>query len=398
MAMEEFFKQFDFPVSDFYKKAAEECFRKNRVYQAAKKDLETNPKYKDFFSRFRANSIAAFIDKIASDKAQFAINGNPKKKLEAHRVLNPKVRAEQGLWEIQQKKLFIKQCLWRAEKIELPEIKACHDFQYWEHNIKNCPFLEPITEDEVELYTGYILTDDFTFEFDPFFSKQDYEGFKDEYMNSDDGGYYPEWYSYYDMRKGTGVYLTLPDVRGEKEKKYLQAYSAHEKEIKEVTAAINPPGPKSMGYYKIMNFVLDFFEENEDERTVELMKQTCYSYESKVKRESGEDYDDEPSANRDARHALRELEYIPFKVPVEAYYDWKQGLARALYTYETQQVAAAMKLVFEDYKMRLEMGIPLENTEPYAGHIKQWEKNMNIGRETILQGRELLGEPKNFDF
>ncbi|MEP7170139.1 MAG: hypothetical protein ABI855_12270, partial [Bacteroidota bacterium] len=166
--MEEFFKQFDFPLSDYYKKAALDCIRKNRVYQAVKKDLETNPKYKEFFSRFRADSIPAFINKIASDKASLEINGNAQKKLETGRILDPKDRAEKGLWEIQQKKLFIQQCLWRAEKAELPEIKVCHDFQYWEHNIKNCPFLEPVTEDEVELYIGYILTDDYTFEFDPF--------------------------------------------------------------------------------------------------------------------------------------------------------------------------------------------------------------------------------------
>src|SRR5439155_5769033 len=100
--MEDFFKQFHFPLSDYYKQAAPECFRKNRVYQAVKKDLETNPKYKEFFSRFRADSIPAFIDKIASDKAYCEINGNAKKSLETRRVLDPKVRAEKGLWEIQQ--------------------------------------------------------------------------------------------------------------------------------------------------------------------------------------------------------------------------------------------------------------------------------------------------------
>ena len=144
--MEEFFKQFDFPLSDIYKKTAEKYIRKNRVYQAAKKDLETNPRYKEFFSRFRADSIPAFIDKIASDKAACEINGNAHKSLETGRILDPKERAEKGLWEIQQKKLFIKQCLWRAEKIELPDIKISYDFQYWEQNIKNCPFLEPVTE------------------------------------------------------------------------------------------------------------------------------------------------------------------------------------------------------------------------------------------------------------
>jgi hypothetical protein len=396
--MEEFFKQFDFPLSQYYRKAAEEVIQKNRVYQAAKKDLETNPKYHEFFSRFRADSIPAFIDKIAHDKARYEIDGDPGKRLETRRVLDPKERAEEGLWEIQQKKLFIKQCLWRAEKLEIPEIKVCSDFRYWEHNIQNCPFLEPITEDEVELYIGYILTDDFEFQFEPFSSMQDYEGFKDEYMNDDEGGYMPEWYIYYDMRKGTGSYLILSDVRGEKEKRYLDAWKEHDKTMQEEIVKLNPLPQRSMNYYELIDLILDFFEENEDDETVRYMQEVSSGYSVKIKRESGEDYDYEPSENGDARHALHELEYIPFKVPVAAYYDWKLGLAKALYTYETQQVAGAMKIVFEDYKMRMEMGIPFENTEPYAGHIKGWEKNMMAGRERILEGRVLLGEPKNFDF
>ena len=396
--IEEFSKQLGFPVSSYcMTHIIGQAIERNRVYQETKKDLEINPKFKEYFSQYRADTIPEFIHSLATHKARLAVTGNSGKSLQTGRILDPKERAEKGLWEIQQKKMFIMQCLWRAEKIEIPEIKVCHEFQYWEHNIKNCHFLEPITEEEVELYIGYILTDDYTFDFDPFSSMQDYEGFKDEYTNSDDGGYMPEWYSYYDIRKGTGSYLILPDVRGSKEKKYQEAFFKNQKKEKKAAAKLNPPKPPSHDYYQIMDFVIDFFLEHEDEATIELMKKTSYNFTSRVEREEGEDYDDEPSANGDAREALGKLEYTPFKIPIAGYYDWKQGLARALYKYETQQVADTMKLVFEDYNMRREMGIPFESDEHTDHVIKQWEKNRDSWRETILKGRELLGEPRDFD-
>ncbi len=400
--IEEFFKQFDFPFSNYFQQVVPTLIEKNRVYQATKKDLETNPKFKDFFNTFRADSIPDFIHKIASEKARNVVNGNVLEKLQTSRILDPKIRAEEGLWEIQQKKMFSMQCLWRAEKIEIPEIKVSWDFQYWEQNIKECPFLEPITEDEVDLYISYILTDDYTFHFDPFSSLQDYVGFKDEYMNSDESGYMPEWYSFYDIRKGTGSLLILPNIRGEKEQVYLDEFNKHEKKIEKVTAALKPPQPKRLDYYQIMEFVMEFMEENEDELTNYYFKETSSYYEVyKKKQELGvdmDDYDYENPMDGEAREALSQLEYTPFKIPIAAYYDWKQGIVNALYKYETQQVADAMKLVFEDYNMRKEMGIPFENTEVYEGHIKSWEKNLNTWRDRILEGRELLGEPRDFDF
>ncbi len=401
--MEEFFKQFDFPLSDFFKQYAVKQVMLNREYQAAKKDLETNPKYTEFFSGFHPDSIPAFIHKIADVKARNTVQGNILKKLQTERVLDPKARAEEGLWEIQQKKLFTMQCLWRAEKIEIPEIKVSRDFHYWEKNIKECPFLEPVTEDEVELYISYILTDDFVFDFEPFHSFQDYESFKEEYLSQDEAGEIPEWYLFYDIRKGTGSYLILPDVRGKKEQKYLDAFSANDKKVQAIAAAAAPAPlpPKRMDYMQIMELVMEFAEQNEDELTYKYITQVSMYCEAKREaeaegREVGDFESHDPEVGQ-ARHALSELEYTPFKIPTAAYYDWKQGIINALYKYETQQVADAMKLAFEDYNMRREMGIPFESKDMDRLY-KGWEKNMEVWRERILTGRELLGEPRDFNF
>ena len=64
------------------------------------------------------------------------------------------------LKEILQKKLFDMQCLWRAEKIIIPEINVSSDFRYWEANIFNCPFIEPVTENEIEIILKHLTKEE----------------------------------------------------------------------------------------------------------------------------------------------------------------------------------------------------------------------------------------------
>ena len=96
-----------------------------------------------------------FVNYYARQKAMgirfgvFYIRQNEKRDLKYYN------EAEKNLWLIQQKKLFNQQCLWRAEKITLPEVEITADFQYWEEHIKVCSFLEPITEDEFNIFVDY---------------------------------------------------------------------------------------------------------------------------------------------------------------------------------------------------------------------------------------------------
>ena len=76
------------------------------------------------------------------------------------------VAAQTCLGNIQQKKLFDKQCQWRAETFTHPAIETTSDFNYWEKNILNCPFIDPITEEDVALYIEFLqeyLGEDLTF-------------------------------------------------------------------------------------------------------------------------------------------------------------------------------------------------------------------------------------------
>ncbi len=400
--MEEFLKQFGFPMSDYVRGVITKLIERNRVVQATITDLRTNPKFKEFFSQYHPDSIGPFIQFIARNKGSLFESGNSLDNLQERRIMDPHLRARLGLNEILQKKLFIKHCLWRAEKLIIPGVDICHDFTYWGQNVAKCPFLDPITAEDVDLYTQYILSDDFELEYDSPFAYQQYEYFKNEYQNEDEGSSMPEWYQFYDIRKGTSSLLILPDIRGKKEKKYLDAANALEmKTQKEAEiAAGSPPPIKRMDYYNIMYNVVECVFENEDDDLIRGFKQTNFFYEGKYD-EDGElieedEYDDEPDG--EAMDALSKLEYIPFKVPVKAHYDWKQGLVQALYKYETRQVADAMKVVYEDYLMRRELGMEPDNLLEFEDREEQWKKNNDLHRERILKGRELKGEPRDFNF
>jgi len=400
--MEEFLKQFDFPMSDYVRGVIPKLIERNRVVQATLADLRTNPKFQEFFGQYHPDSIGPFIQFIARHQGRLFESGNPLDSLQEGRIMDPHERARWGLNEILQRHLFTKQCLWRAEKLKIPGVDICHDFTYWGNNIAKCPFLDPITEEDIALYTQYILGEDFQLEHESAHAYQLYENFKYEYQNDDEGTSMPEWYQFYDIRKGTSSLLILPDIRGKKEKKYFDAaYKQEKKEKKQAEIAAGlPPPVKRMDYYTILNLVVDCVLENEDDDMIRGFKQTNYNYKSNYDEngeiEESEDYDDETDG--EAMEALSKLEYIPFKVPVEAHYDWKQGLVKALYNYETRQVADALKVVYEDYLMRRELGMEPDNLDEFESNEVQWKKNNDTHRERILKGRELKGEPRDFNF
>src|SRR4051812_37030221 len=97
---------------------------KEALAQKLLKELNADRRYDDFFSQYRADTIASFKEAFARHKADYLLNGawykKHKQKLELHWF----EKAYEMLWHIQQKKLFDLQCLWRAEKITLEGVEA----------------------------------------------------------------------------------------------------------------------------------------------------------------------------------------------------------------------------------------------------------------------------------
>lgn len=352
-------------------------------------DLRTNPRYKPHFEKYIPSSVENFIDSYTTRKMFWLRYGPRQKETIENRATEYKDKAYELMWEIQQKKLFNLQCEWRAEKIQLPGVEICNDFMYWEHHIKRCPFMPPITEDEIELYRQYLLSTDYR-KLGWLEQWQDYDEMKSEYEGDDDTISMPEWYMFYDMRKGTGILLTYPDVRGMKEKIYEDAARAKyrekfEREKKEHPEKYPEPDKRPyLKYYPYMESLDAFVREFEDKKTYELF--VAYETESK---------NEEVDMELDAHSLVFDLEDITEKVPVTANADWRQALHDALHTYRQQKIAEALPAAHEEYLMRMNIGISHPGGEETEETYVQIRENY---KKLIIEGRILLGEPGDLNF
>jgi hypothetical protein len=184
-------------------------------------ELKSNPKVTAYLAGFEEGSAERFLSSYVNTKhllLQFGENWRQRQGGDYFRTM-----AEKFYWLIAQKKLFNLQCSWRAEQITLP-IAVTYEFYYWSKNIKACPFLEDITETEMEVMIHYLEQAVYDHEDNEPWDWQAHDEFRDDETGIGAGDNYPAWYEMYDNYLGTQYLMTLPDVRGEREEKYLRAW------------------------------------------------------------------------------------------------------------------------------------------------------------------------------
>jgi len=354
-------------------------------------DLRTNPRYKDYFSKFKDFWVEDFIKGYPFKKAMWIKYGKFYCDEEEKRHFRYSTLAESCMWQIQQKKLFDLQCRWRAEEIIIPEIKVTWDFNTWGNNIMNCNFIEPITYDEIELYREYLNSDDFQTDLLDYFSDwQDYEEYKESELKDDDESILPEWYEFYNMRKGTGDLLTLPDIRGNKESFYTEIYhndsrikqeEEKQKKIREGTYVepLNDNRPTLSIYNsEQLDEFVNLFED-------EKIKRFFRAYESSTT--FGDSY------SEDIEEAVNTLLEADEKIPIEGWHDWREGLIRTARKYERKKISECLDEVHNAYLQRRELGISYELPD------KKFNLSfVNAMTEQIIKGRILNGEPGDLNF
>jgi len=338
-------------------------------------ELKDSPVCRAFLDGYDERSHETFLKNYAETKASVILD------LEALREESEfgdsifKSLAEDRLWDIQQKKLFDLQCLWRAEKVRIPGIESTQDFLYWEHDIRLCTFLPPITPDELELYIAYLnnSTEEQTL-FYPC-EWQNYDEFKDEDLDAE----MPEWYRFHNKQTGNGALLLLPDVRGDKEEFYRMCwFNAQYPTLHEETRA------------NMLRKPLLFA--GDTDALFQLMTQL----ESKRFLKQYERY----AGMRKAKHAhdavgdaVQFLISLNHPVPIEAHTDWRRAVVEAKNRYENRSVAEVMPLVYEEYLLRADLGI--------AHQPEKDQRQFDIVKcmkAPVLQGRKLCGEPEDFNF
>jgi hypothetical protein len=338
-----------------------------------------------------------FYDFLAREKNFYTQHGAMYYKLKQEAEGKWVASAFACLEEIQEKKLFDMQCLWRADKITIPNVEACIDFITYKTDALNCPFIDPITDEDIEIYQQYLKSNNYEGPQQDFFKTifLTYEGIKEAYNNDGDGeddyGGVPEWYDFHNGRTGKGVYMTFPDVRGEKEMFYMQLGADTEKVIEEekaktniIEAPIVSPAitkkPHFSGYEKgTISFFVSTFEDKETQGMYKKFNKMFGHLEDR-------DYDYSEMVDILSQHCE--------VWPIEAHYDWREALNNCLASYTKQKIAESIPLAYDQYKMYKEMGIPFETN--HLAFDKSEIVNTIKGR--ILLGRKYNNEPEDFDF
>lgn len=347
-----------------------------------RKELEQNEAVQNYFKGFQESSVSSYIDDYLNKKYMWFRFGDMYKKMaDEHRSQWIEL-AHDHLEIILQKKLFDLQCLWRAGQIELEGVAICFDFVVWQNDILNCPFLEPITATDIELYQQYLLREEM--ELIHYYAGeewQDYEEIKQAYTEPDSAySEIPDWYDFYDQITGKTSLLLLPDSRGEKEKFYSDLYFKNkEKEEAKKEQPVSTPIDKrpSLSIY--------------DEETVSFFVKT---FESKVIQSKHKHYEESNAIEDNIYYEdlVRELIEAKENVPIRANKDFREAIVLAYNEYRCKKVAAHLPLAFEQYQFNIKMGLSVGDKDSFY-------KDLRVNYvERFIAGRILNGEEPNLDF
>ena len=134
-----------------YAKNIDKALWREQAYADIVNELNNNPEIQQLKEKYSHSSVDSFVRFYATDKVRILEWGQFNDQWDEDNNIQWVELANEGLSQIQQKKLFDLQCLWRAGNIDLEGVLISNDFSRWERDVMNCPFIPPITPQEVDL-------------------------------------------------------------------------------------------------------------------------------------------------------------------------------------------------------------------------------------------------------
>ena len=369
-----------------------------------KQDLLTHPRYADLFAPYHPEAVARFAASYANQKFNWQWRGPQAEFAQTEALSQLSEAAYNRLWDIQRKKLFDLQCRWRAGQLTQPGLDCTYDFGTYDAAIENCPVLDPISPDELDLYCEFVRQAvDFDDDVLDCYRNgdgclprdwQDYNGLRlhaqeeaadtpDDERQADDP---PAWYEFHNLRTGHDQLLALPDLRGPLEAPYIQAYYAARHAAHDARPTPPPPADARPTYLTTA-------------QAAALEHALLHQFETPKLRRQQAAYLLEQAREADDEQVEADFAYLKAlgpdeAVPLEAASDWRMALRQAVLKTRRHQLLAHLPQVYEAYLLRQAQGISHpEAKEP------QWRNGTGkYIREYLLDGRELLGEPRDFNF
>lgn len=393
--------------------------------------LRTHEPYQAHYKNYDPRSIETFIKNYAEKKHDmFQHFDEYKKSYETHQMQFLTL-AEGYITMILQKKLFNLQCQWRAGLIELPLVTISKDFEYWESDVRNCPFIPPVTQEEVDLCYRFLLE---RFDFselmndDPYASTwQNYHAFKNQLKRAeneerakdgdtlytfnrwDEFESLPGLYTFFDKHQQTEALLILPDVRGQKEdvysKKGLEVLKKREEDQLKAAGEWKEPEPRPPYKYipDLCAYGRDlqtFIGDVEDEETKEIYKYQLYQYKIASRYVSRWDNEDEMDKYI---NFLREFDE---PIPLEANDTWEGAIICGVKKFKQKKAAEMLAYAYDTYLMEFDADQPLDQL--IAQRVANYQYpdkdksniiwSINQYKERILAGREALDGRSDFDY
>ncbi len=384
-------EEFNYQSYEEKRKAADENMKK--VEAETRNWLETNENIKTYFNRFGKYWADDFVKGYPVLKARFMRYGHELgDQPEKHQIAYLEKAAE-ALAIIQLKKLFDVMCQWDANLLKLDGIDCSWDFLPWEEDIFNCPFISPVTDEDVKLYLQFMDTEEWDKHTEVMLIH--YESYRDEDAEYDR---IPAWFIFENDHSGNDKYLQLPKERTEKEEFYRGFWFKErdaEFEKKYESGELKRHVPDERPQISIHKYtdVERFIQEHEGKDVlIAFRKYYDYFTEQLIR----EDPDDEEDGwlNEQVDSIIHHLTGVKEKIPIEANDDWREGLIEAFEAYERKQIKEALPYAYSDYQMRRELNIDTADQKKKSDNAE----HARFRREQILRGRELNGEPRDFNF
>ncbi|WP_156176232.1 hypothetical protein [Hymenobacter terrenus] len=381
----------------------------SRLFEA---ELLAQPAFAEAMEPYFVQSRPHVARMYANAKAGAYIKGPMLLKRTGARFLEVREEAAHDLWEIQQKKLFDLQCRWRAEQITLPGVRHTEEFRQWEKYPEHCPWLPPITADEVALYEAYLRSD--AYEPSRNWSWQAYDTFRrtaegsgdDADDDDSDDGYttaerrayrtLPAWYRYHDEATGAGSLLALPDVRGEKEAYYIGLTEADKAE-KLAAQRARGDMAASLPWHPFISSsdCSPYFRQFEDPAELPRLLRWYEADRADVRRRQGYLFE--------ATHWIeRALEDQAAPWPIAAHADWRLAVITAGQRAWGHRLAEVLAEVWQEQEQNRALGLSVTGPKVYGDRKPfeelDWAEEETYQPKFILRGRELAGEPRDFNF